>query len=146
MQVLSCEICEIFKDTFFTFAIFRNLSKVFDTLNHRLLLTKFKAYGLQLTALKQTESFRTGHHHRTTVNNAYSSWSEIIPGVPQGSALGPHPFNIFLNNLLFFPEETFLSNCADTNTLYEIGNTVDKVKKKHSAMIFESLNIGFTKT
>ena len=37
-------------------AIFIDLSKAFDTLNHRLLLVKFKAYGLQPTVLKQMET------------------------------------------------------------------------------------------
>ena len=36
--------------------IFMDLSKAFDTLIHRLLLAKLKAYGLQPTALKQTEN------------------------------------------------------------------------------------------
>ena len=40
-------------------AFFMNLSKVFDTLNHRLLLAKLKAYGLQPTALKQMENHLT---------------------------------------------------------------------------------------
>ena len=34
-------------------SIFMDLSEVFDTLNHRLLLAKIKAYGLEPTALKQ---------------------------------------------------------------------------------------------
>ena len=34
-------------------AIFMNLSKAFDTLNHRFLLAKLKAYVLQPTALKK---------------------------------------------------------------------------------------------
>ena len=38
-------------------AIFMNLSKVLDTLNHRLLLAKLKAYSLQSTALKQMENY-----------------------------------------------------------------------------------------
>ena len=65
-------------------AIFRYLSKAFDTLNHRLLLAKLEAYGLQPTALKQMENYLAGRFQRTKVSNSYSSSSEIIAGVPQG--------------------------------------------------------------
>ena len=37
--------------------------------------------------------------------------------------------NIFLNDLLLYPEETSLSNYADDNTLYSIGNRIESVKK-----------------
>ena len=99
-------------------AVFMDLSKALDTLNHRRLLAKLKAYGLQPTALKQMENYLTGRFQRTKVNNSYSSWSEIIAGVPQGSLLGPLLFKNFLNDLLLYPQETFLSNYADGNTLY----------------------------
>ena len=39
--------------------IVMGLSKAFDIANHMLLLAKLKAYGLQTTALKQTESYRS---------------------------------------------------------------------------------------
>ena len=75
------------------------------------------------------ENYLTGRFQRTKVNNSYSSWSEIIAGVPQGSFLGPLLFNIFLNYLFLYPQETYLSNYADDNTLYSIGNTIEGVKK-----------------
>ena len=106
-----------------------DLSKAFDTLNHRLLLAKLKAYGLQPTALKQMENYLTGCFQRTKISHKYSSWSKIIAVIPQGSVLGPLVFNIFLNDLFLYPEETFLSNYADDNTLYSIGNTIERVKK-----------------
>ena len=109
--------------------IFMDLSEAFDTLNHGLLLAKLKAYGLQPTALKQMENYLTGRFQRTKVSNSYSSWSEIIAGVPQGSILGPLLFNIFLNGFFSYPEETFLSNYAEDNSLYSIGNTIESVKK-----------------
>ena len=106
-------------------AIFMDLSKAFDTLNQRLFLAKLKAYSLQPTALKQMENYLTGRFQRTKVNNSYSSWSEIVAGVPQRSLL----FNIFLTDLFLYPQETFLSNYADDKTLYSIGNTIEGVKK-----------------
>ena len=75
------------------------------------------------------ENYLTGRFQRTKVNNSYSSWSEIIAGVPQESILGPLLFNILLNDLFLYPQETYLSNYADDNTLYSIGNTIEGVKK-----------------
>ena len=83
-------------------AIFMDLSKAFGTLNHRLLSAKLKAY-----ALKQTENYLTGRFQRTNVNNSFSSWSEIITGVSQGSILGPLLFNIFLNVLFYTHKKHF---------------------------------------
>ena len=110
-------------------AIFVGLSKAFDTLNHRLLPAKLKAYDLQPPALKQMGNYLTGRFQRIKVSNSYSSWSEIIAGVPQGSILRPMLFNIFSNDSFLYLEETFSSNYTDDNTLHLIRNTIEKVKK-----------------
>ena len=76
-------------------AVFMDLSKAFDTLNHRLLLAKLKAYGLQPTALKQTANYLTGCFQKTKISNSYSSWSEIIARVPKVPILGTLHFYMF---------------------------------------------------
>ena len=51
----------------------------------------------------------------------------MIAVVLQGSILGPLLFRVFLNDLFFYTEETFLSTYTDDNTLYSIGNTIESV-------------------
>ena len=47
-----------------------------------------------------------------------SKWTEILLGLPQGSALGPILFNIYINNLFFLTENINVCNYADDTTFY----------------------------
>ena len=64
-------------------AIFMDLSKAFDTLNHRPLLASSNCS--KTNGKLSCRSFLKDKSQY----NSYSSWSEIIAGVPQGSILGP---------------------------------------------------------
>ena len=97
--------------------------------DHDLLIAKLGAYDFQEGALVFIKSYFTNRQQRVRVNNNFSMWEKIISGVPQGSILGPLLFNIFLNNLFLFVENSDLSNYADDNTLYISGNDPEKVKQ-----------------
>ena len=54
------------------------------------------------------------------VNNLYSTWLEILSGVPQGSILAPLIFNIFLADLFFILSKFDTANYADNNMPYTL--------------------------
>ena len=95
-----------------------DLSKAFDTINHELIIAKLHAYGFDKLSLKLLISYVTHRFQRTKVNNAFSSWSQLLRGVPQGSVVGPILFNIYLNDLFYLAELTNVCNFADDTTFF----------------------------
>ena len=89
------------------------------TFNHLSKLARSSLTFRRVCDMIITCSYLTGRFQRTKVNNSYSSWSEIIAGVP--------PRINF--RTIYIPRKTFLSNYADDNTLYSIANIIESVKK-----------------
>ena len=100
--------------------IFMDLSKAFDFINYDLLLSKLKSYGFSENALKLICSYLKNRRQVVQINNNLSSYKKLQAGVSQGSIDGPLLFHLFINELLLFLSETFLSNYADGNNVYSI--------------------------
>ena len=107
----------------FVAAVLMDLSKAFDCINHELLIAKMHAYGFSHEALNFICSYLSNRFQRVVVEGESSSWKDLIIGVPRGSILGPLLFNIYINDLFFFIDDTKVSVCnyADDNTLYSAG-------------------------
>ena len=66
-----------------------DLSKAFDTINHDLVIVKLNAYGFTKNSLRLIKSYLSNRWQRTKINTSFSSWTELLLGVPQGPVLGP---------------------------------------------------------
>ena len=84
----------------FAGALLINLSKAFDKINHELLIAKLHAYGFSIDALEVLLSYLQERWQRAKINTTFSSWTQLLQGVPQGSVLRPILFNIYINDIL----------------------------------------------
>ena len=98
-------------------AIILDLSKAFDTLNHKLLFKKLQAYGFHKKLLSFIESYFTNRKPRTKIGDSFSKYQKIVTGVPQDSILEPLFFNIFVNDLFVTIDKSTLCSYNDDSTL-----------------------------
>ena len=68
--------------------------------------------------------------HRTKVNNAYSSCTDIKYGVPQGSILGRLLFNIDICDFFWWDYKCNIASYADDNTPYTSDISLNLVLEK----------------
>ena len=70
-------------------AVFMDLSKAFDVMDHDILETKLQHYGFRGTFLEFLMSFVRNRKYFVNVNGMNSNSETVNIGVPQGSTLGP---------------------------------------------------------
>ena len=108
--------------------IFLDLKKAFDTVDHQILLSKLKNYGIFGNSFKWFESYLDNRIQKCSVNGSFSSSCSLKCGVPQGTILGPLLFLLYINDL-----PNCLSNCeprmyADDTHLTYADNNLENIQ------------------
>ena len=131
---LTSEITKGQQNGMYTLALFLDLSKAFDTLEHKVLLDKMYRYGFRGSSLNWFKSYLENRKIRVKCQVAssgkleYSDYQIVNYGTPQGSCLGPLIFLIFTNDL-----HQHLNHCAsilfaDDTTLYKTQRNLNYLK------------------
>lgn len=76
-----------------------DLEKAFDKVWHPGLLYKLLVAGISIRIVKMIQSYISNRHFRVAVNRSCSISHPSFSGVPQGSALGPVLFNLYVNDI-----------------------------------------------
>ena len=119
------EITRNMDEGLYTIGVFLDLSKAFDTLEHRVLLEKLSIYGIRGIALKWYQSYLEERQLRVkcmtsaSTKEEYSNYEQVTYGAPQGSCLGPLLFLIFSNDLFRNLDHCNNLQFADDTTIYE---------------------------
>ena len=110
----------------YAIGVFCDLSKAFDTLNHKVLLTKLEHYGIRGSSLQWFTSYLKDRRQYVEWNSCKSSTALIETGVPQGSILGPLLFLLYINDLPSATRLKCIMYADDTNLLIK-GRNIEQL-------------------
>ena len=136
-----------------TCAIFLDLAKAFDTVDHKILLSKLEKSGIRGVALEMMKSYLSNRKQFVQLGTSSSLYKVMSIGVPQGSVLGPLLFLIFINDLpnatnldiKLFADDTFLSaSSSNKKTLQKLIDV--ELKKVYTWLVENKLTLNIKKS
>ena len=120
--------------------VFADLQKAFDTVDHQILLAKLNHYGILGVSNEWFKSYLSNRNQYVSINGYESSLAVINCGVPQGSALAPLLFLLYINDLNQAIKFCKVHHFADNTNLLCRSNSIKKLKKLVNADLKHLVN------
>ena len=120
--------------------VFVDLQKVYDTVDHQILLAKLNLYGIRGVSNDRFKSYLSNRNRCVSINRFESSLAVINCGVPQGSVLGSLLFLLLINELNQAIKFCKIHHFADDTSLLCHGNSIKKLNKVVNADLKHLVN------
>ena len=114
----------------FACGVFIDLKKAFDTVDHKILISKLEHYGVRGIIKDWLSSYLDNRKQFVSLNGFKSSLNFITCGFPQGSVLGPLLFLIYITDLSSSVKHSVVHHFADDTNLICINKSL-KLLNKH---------------
>lgn len=122
-------------------AVFLDLKKAFETVDHEILITKLSKFNFSSSVIKWIQSYLLDRKQCVRIGNKTSQVTENDLGVPQGSTLGPLLFCLYINDLPeVCPSAVTCQMYADDTVIYVHAKNKRQAAKELSATMVNISN------
>ena len=121
-------------------AVFVDLQKAFDTVDHQILLVKLNHYGICGVSNDWLKSYLSNCHQYVSINGYESGLAAINCGDPQGSVLWLLLFLLYINDLNQAIKSCKVHLFTDDTDLLCLSNSIKKLNKQVDADLKHLVN------
>jgi hypothetical protein len=110
-------------------AIFIDLAKAFDFVNHRILFGRLNSLGFSHDCLAWFTNYFSDRVQYVKLEGLLSRPLAVSMGVPQSSILGMTLFSVYISDVAHAAGDSLIHLYADDTILYISGPSLDTVNK-----------------